>query len=59
MIPKLNYTSYATQLKKIRITGRKEGNPKWENGIFEKLFKKVDTMEEYWSIPKMQEWNLG
>ena len=36
--------------------GRKEGNPKWDKKIFEELFKKLDKMEEYWSVPKMREW---
>ena len=43
-------------LKKIKITGRKEGNPKWDKKIFEKLFIELDKMKEYWSITKMQKW---
>ena len=43
-------------LENIKITGRKEGNPKWDNKIFEELFLELDAMEEYWSIPKMQNW---
>lgn len=36
-------------------SGRKEGNPKWEAGIFEDLAKEIDK-GGYWSIPLMQEW---
>jgi len=41
-------------LKNIRIIGRKEGNPGYDNYIFEELFKKLDLMQEYWSVIKMQ-----
>jgi len=41
-------------LKNIRITGRKEGNPEYDNYIFEELFKRLDLMQEYWSVIKMQ-----
>jgi len=41
-------------LKAIRIKGRAEGNPKYENKIFKEVFESLDKMEEYWSIPKMQ-----
>ncbi|MDQ7062299.1 MAG: winged helix-turn-helix domain-containing protein [Sulfurimonas sp.] len=41
-------------LKNIKITGRKEGNPEYDNYIFEELFKKLDLMQEYWSVIKMQ-----
>jgi len=37
-------------------SGRKNGNPKWDKKIFEDLFEKLDEMEEYWSVPKMQKW---
>jgi len=37
-------------------SGRVEGNPKWDKKIFEVLFEKLDEMEEYWSVPKMQKW---
>jgi transposase len=37
-------------------SGRKGGNPKWDKAIFEALFKKLDSMEEWWSVPKMREW---
>jgi len=43
-------------LRTISKGGRKEGNPKWDNAIFEALFEKLDQMEEYWSAPKMQVW---
>lgn len=36
--------------------GRPEGNPKWDNAIFEALFAKLDAMEEFFSVPKMQSW---
>lgn len=41
-------------LKNIKKTGRKEGNPKYDDKIFKELFQKLDMMDEYWSIPKMQ-----
>jgi len=34
--------------------GRKEGNPKYDAKIFAEVFEKLDAMDEYWSIPKMQ-----
>ncbi|PCJ18980.1 MAG: hypothetical protein COB02_09610 [Candidatus Cloacimonadota bacterium] len=37
-------------------SGRKEGNQIWDLEIFVELFKKIDCMEEYWSVVKMQEW---
>ena len=43
-------------LRNISKGGRKEGNPIWDDSIFEALFKKLDQMEEYWSAPKMQVW---
>ena len=39
-------------------SGRKEGNPKWEAGIFDDLAKEIDK-GGYWSIPKMQEWLIA
>jgi len=52
-----SYNTGGTEaLENIRITGRKDGNPKWDNEIFEKLFLKLDAMQEYWNIPKMQKW---
>ena len=41
-------------LKNIKITGRREGNPEYEDYIFEELFEQLDLMQEYWSIVKMQ-----
>ncbi len=43
-------------IKEVSKGGRKEGNPKWDNAIFEALFAKLDLMEEFWSVPKMQVW---
>lgn len=36
-------------------SGRPEGNPKWDPGIFLNLVKEIDK-GGYWSIPRMQEW---
>lgn len=36
--------------------GRPEGNPVWDNDIFEELVKEIDKQDKYWSIPIMQEW---
>ncbi len=41
-------------LKAIKRVGQKNGNPKYDNKIFKEIFEKLDLMEEYWSIPKMQ-----
>jgi transposase len=35
--------------------GRPEGNPKWDDDIFDELAKEIDK-GGYWSIPLMQEW---
>ena len=43
-------------LKNVSVGGRAEGNPKWDDTIFIALFEKLDTMEEFWSVPKMQSW---
>ena len=43
-------------IKEVSKGGRPEGNPIWDKNIFENLYRKVDAMEEYWSVPKMQEW---
>ena len=42
-------------LKAIKRVGQKNGNPKYDDKIFKELFEKLDLMDEYWSIPKMQE----
>jgi len=36
--------------------GRKEGNPKWDKGIFEGLTNQVKEIGGYWSVPLMQDW---
>lgn len=41
-------------LKAIKRVGQKKGNPKYNDKIFKEVFEKLDLMEEYWSIPKMQ-----
>ena len=41
-------------LKAIKRVGQKNGNPKYDDKIFKEVFAKLDLMEEYWSIPKMQ-----
>lgn len=43
-------------IRKVSLGGRPEGNPKWDNSIFTALFAKLDLMEEFFSIPKMQTW---
>ena len=43
-------------LKNVSLGGRGEGNPKWDDNIFTALFKKLDLMEEFYSVPKMQAW---
>jgi len=43
-------------IKEVSKGGRAEGNPIWDKNIFEDLYRELDAMEEYWSIPKMQEW---
>lgn len=41
---------------KVNKGGRPNGNPVWNNEIFEKLIIEIDKQAEYWSIPKMQTW---
>lgn len=36
--------------------GRPEGNPKWEQKIFDSLVKEINKQDRYWSIPLMQKW---
>lgn len=43
-------------IRNVSSGGRPEGNPKWDDSIFEALFAKLDLMEEYFSVPKMQSW---
>ncbi len=49
-----NYNEYGKEILKQHNSGRKNGNPKYEEKIFKEVFEKLDLMEEYWSIPKMQ-----
>ena len=41
-------------LKHYSKGGRPKGSSKYNSQIFIKLFKELDTMQEYWSIIKMQ-----
>lgn len=41
-------------LKNIQYSGQKDGNPKYDSKIFKEVFEKLDLMDEYWSVPKMQ-----
>ncbi len=43
-------------IREVSSGGRPEGNPKWDDSIFTALFAKLDLMEEFFSIPKMQTW---
>jgi len=43
-------------IKTVSVGGRPEGNPKWDDAIFAALYKKLDLMEEFWSVPKMAVW---
>ena len=43
-------------IKDVSKGGRPEGNPLWDDSVFEALFAKLDLMEEYWSVPKMASW---
>jgi len=43
-------------IKHLPKGGRTEGNPKWDKAVFNALFKKLDAMEEFFSVPKMQIW---
>jgi transposase len=36
--------------------GRAEGNPVWEDNIFDGLMLEVDKQDQYWSIPEMMQW---
>jgi transposase len=44
------------RIRDVSSGGRPEGNPKWDNSIFDALFAKLDAMEEFFSVPKMQVW---
>ncbi len=43
-------------LKHICKGGRDKGCFKWDEEIFTALFTKLDNMEEFYSVPKMQSW---
>jgi len=43
-------------IKEVSKGGRPDGNPKWDDAIFEALFAKLDVMEEFFSVPKMAAW---
>jgi len=36
--------------------GRPEGNPLWDDNIFEGLVKEIEKQDRYWSLPIMKEW---
>ena len=50
------YNAEGKEALKQHRSGRAEGNPKWDAAIFEELFKKLDLMQEHWSVLKMQKW---
>lgn len=52
------YNEKGVEGLKTNLGGRKEGNPKWDKDIFEKLGKEIDAKKGYWSVPKMQRWIL-
>jgi len=49
------YNDGGMEALKKHNRGRKEGNPKYDVKIFKELFEKLDLMDEYWSVPKMQQ----
>jgi len=49
-----SYNEHGKEILKQHNSGRKDGNPKYDAKIFKELFEKLDLMEEYWSVPKMQ-----
>ena len=49
-----NYNEHGKEILKQHNSGRKGGNPKYDVKIFKELFEKLDAMDEYWSVPKMQ-----
>jgi len=52
------YNDKGMEILKEHNSGRKNGNPKYEAKIFKELFEKLDLMEEYWSVIKMQKFVL-
>ncbi len=49
-----NYNEHGKDILQQHNSGRKDGNPRYEEKIFKELFEKIDLMEEYWSVIKMQ-----
>lgn len=49
-----NYNEHGKEILKQHNSGRKNGNPKYDEKTFKEVFEKLDAMDEYWSIPKMQ-----
>lgn len=49
-----NYNEHGKDILKQHNSGRKNGNPKYKENIFIEVFEKLDLMEEYWSIVKLQ-----
>lgn len=48
------YNESGKEVLKQHNSGRRDGNPKYDTNIFTELFEKLDLMDEYWSVPKMQ-----
>ena len=48
------YNNAGMEALKQHNSGRKNGNPKYKEEIFKEVFEKLDLMDEYWSVPKMQ-----
>jgi len=49
-----NYNEHGKDILQQFNSGRKGGNPRYDKKIFKELFEKIDLMEEYWSVIKMQ-----
>lgn len=49
------YNAGGVAALKTKPSGRPEGNPKWDVGIFDDLTAEIDK-GGYWSIPRMQAW---
>ena len=49
------YNKGGTNALQSNKGGRPEGNPKWDEDIFDGLAKEIDK-GGYWSIPRMREW---
>lgn len=50
------YNEKGIESLKTNKGGRPEGNPIWDDKIFNDLTVEIDKQAEYWSIPKMQAW---